>query len=205
MMLTFFGLVNPANHIHIKKRLTCEILNAAKFSGVQNHDESGDEVGGRTRVMRAKPSFSNKQVIKFLRISLYYIYSSTFNTTSGRKSSSSHAFVKNSTQCLVWFSSNVYIFLSAETCSFTSSVSVQSLSKAQNNIFGVYIQLSFNGFCIWSFSHISNFTSLQDRSIKDIVRRPLKEAFLASKIVILDYFSRELLFKRGEIDNSRLS
>ena len=26
----------------------------------------------------------------------------------------------------------------------------------------------------------------------DTVRRPLKEAFLASKIVILDYFSREL-------------
>ena len=38
-----------------------------------------------------------------------------------------------------------------------------------------------------------------------IVRRPLKEAFLASKIVILDYFSRELPFSRGEIDNSRLS
>ena len=37
-----------------------------------------------------------------------------------------------------------------------------------------------------------------------IVRRPLKEAFLASKIVILDYFSRELPFSRGEIDNSRL-
>ena len=37
-----------------------------------------------------------------------------------------------------------------------------------------------------------------------IVTRPLKEAFLASKIVILDYFSRELPFSRGEIDNSRL-
>ena len=30
--------------------------------------------------------------------------------------------------------------------------------------------------------------------IQDTVRRPLKEAFLASKIVILDYFSRELPF-----------
>ena len=29
---------------------------------------------------------------------------------------------------------------------------------------------------------------------RDTVRRPLKEAFLASKIVILDYFSRELPF-----------
>ena len=28
----------------------------------------------------------------------------------------------------------------------------------------------------------------------DTVRRPLKEAFLSSKIVILDYFSRELPF-----------
>ena len=31
-------------------------------------------------------------------------------------------------------------------------------------------------------------------SVVDTVRRPLKEAFLASKIVILDYFSRELPF-----------
>ena len=37
-----------------------------------------------------------------------------------------------------------------------------------------------------------------------IVRRSLKEAFLASKMVILDFFSQELLFLRGEIDNSRL-
>ena len=35
-----------------------------------------------------------------------------------------------------------------------------------------------------------NFTLTQ----LDTVRRPLKEAFLASKIVILDYFSRELPF-----------
>ena len=31
-------------------------------------------------------------------------------------------------------------------------------------------------------------------ALLDTVRRPLKEAFLASKIVILDYFSRELPF-----------
>ena len=31
-------------------------------------------------------------------------------------------------------------------------------------------------------------------AIMDTVRRPLKEAFLASKTVILDYFSRELPF-----------
>ena len=41
-------------------------------------------------------------------------------------------------------------------------------------------------------------------SLQHIVTRPLKEVFLASKTVILDYFSRELPFSRGEIDNSRL-
>ena len=35
-----------------------------------------------------------------------------------------------------------------------------------------------------------------------IVTRPLKEAFLASIIVILNYFSPELPFSRGEIDIS---
>ena len=37
------------------------------------------------------------------------------------------------------------------------------------------------------------FTKVEDKKL-DTVRRPLKEAFLASKIVILDYFSRELPF-----------
>ena len=34
----------------------------------------------------------------------------------------------------------------------------------------------------------------KDLHTHDTVRRPLKEAFLPSKIVILDYFSRELPF-----------
>ena len=36
--------------------------------------------------------------------------------------------------------------------------------------------------------------NVNDVQISDTVRRPLKEVFLASKIVILDYFSRELPF-----------
>ena len=36
--------------------------------------------------------------------------------------------------------------------------------------------------------------TIADFQLLDTVRRPLKEAFLASKIVILDYFSRELPF-----------